>query len=132
MCQPLPALAFFHIPLPEYNQAAADENAQLYGIRREKACAPPLNSGLFTAFKEKGDVMGTFVGHDHDNDYAVCWYGVLLAYGRFTGGPTEYNHLPNGARVIELSEGSRSFTTWIRTKAGVEQPTVYPDSFVKE
>ena len=129
---PVPSLAFFHIPLPEYNQAAADENAQLYGIRREKACAPPLNSGLFTAFKEKGDVMGTFVGHDHDNDYAVCWYGVLLAYGRFTGGPTEYNHLPNGARVIELSEGSRSFTTWIRTKAGVEQPTVYPDSFVKK
>lgn len=130
--KPLPSLAFFHIALPEYNQAASDENAQLYGIRREKACAPALNSGLFTTMKENGDVMGMFVGHDHDDDYAVCWYDILLAYGRYTGGPTEYNHLPNGARVIELDENARTFRTWIRTKAGVEQLTSYPASFVKE
>ena len=29
--QPLPALAFFHIPLPEYNEAARTENAILRG-----------------------------------------------------------------------------------------------------
>jgi len=40
--------------------------------------------------------------------------------------------LPNGARIIELNEGARTFKTWIRTKAGVEQLTTYPDSFVKE
>ena len=130
--QPLPSLAFFHIALPEFNQAASDENAQLYGIRREKACAPALNSGLFTAMKQNGDIMGVFVGHDHDDDYAVCWYNVLLAYGRFTGGPTEYIHLPNGARVIELNQDSRTFRTWIRTKAGVEQATTYPDDYVKK
>lgn len=92
--KPLPALAFFHIPLPEYNQAAADESAILIGTRMEKACAPLLNTGMFAAMKEAGDVMGTFVGHDHDNDYSVMWHGILLAYGRFTGGNTEYNHLP--------------------------------------
>lgn len=32
------------------------------------------------------------------------WKGILLAYGRFTGGNTEYNHLPNGARVIVMKE----------------------------
>ena len=130
--KPLPALAFFHIPLPEYNQAASDENAQSYGIRREKACAPALNSGLFTTMKEQGDVMGVFVGHDHDDDYAVCWQDVLLAYGRYTGGNTVYNHLPTGARVIQLTEGERSFKTWIRTAAGVEQVTTYPDSYRKD
>lgn len=130
--KPLPALAFFHIPLSEYNQAASDENAQSYGIRREKACAPALNSGLFTTMKEQGDVMGVFVGHDHDDDYAVCWQDVLLAYGRYTGGNTVYNHLPNGARVIQLTEGERSFKTWIRTAAGVEQVTTYPDSYRKD
>ena len=26
-----------------------------------------------------GDVEGIFVGHDHDDDYAVMWHGVLLA-----------------------------------------------------
>ena len=77
--KPLPALAFFHIPVPEYNEAASDENAILRGTRMEEACAPKLNTGMFTAMKESGDVMGIFVGHDHDNDYAVMWKGILLA-----------------------------------------------------
>lgn len=129
----LPALAFFHIPLPEYGEAATDQNAILRGIRMEAACSPKLNSGLFTAMKEQGDVMACFVGHDHDNDYAVMWKEILLAYGRYTGGNTEYNHLPNGARVIVLHEGTRSFNTWIRTRTGEkEQNTTYPDSFVKD
>lgn len=130
--QPLPALAFFHIPLPEYNEAASDENAILRGTRMEEACAPKLNTGMFAAMKEAGDVMGVFVGHDHDNDYAVMWKNILLAYGRFTGGNTEYNHLPNGARVIVLNEGARTFTSWIRQKDGVVDPVSYPASFVKD
>lgn len=129
---PLPALAFFHIPLPEYAEAASDESAQLYGIRREKSCPPALNTGMFTAMKQAGDVMGTFVGHDHNNDYAVAWHGILLAYGRYTGGDTVYNDLPNGARVIELTEGERCFRTWIRTAAGINQVTTFPDDYIKK
>ena len=99
----------------------------------EKACAPLLNTGMFAAMKEAGDVMGTFVGHDHDNDYSVMWHGILLAYGRFTGGNTEYNHLQNGARVILMKENVRTFTTWIRTKGGeIVDKTVYPDSYRKD
>ncbi|EJX07401.1 metallophosphoesterase [gut metagenome] len=128
----LPALAFFHIPLPEYNQAASNEAAPLFGCRKEKACAPQLNSGLFTAFKQTGDVQGVFVGHDHDNDYAVMWHGILLAYGRYTGGHTVYSNLPNGARVIELTEGEKGFRTWIRLNdQHTEQEVVFPDSFLK-
>lgn len=131
--QPLPALAFFHIPLPEFNEAASDENTILRGTRMEKACAPELNTGMFTAMKEAGDVMGIFVGHDHDNDYAAMWKGILLAYGRFTGGNTEYNHLSNGARVIVMKEGTRTFTTWIHLKGGeIIDKTLYPDSYVKD
>lgn len=37
--------------------------------------------------------MGMFVGHDHNNDYAVAYKEVLLAYGRYTGGNTVYNDL---------------------------------------
>ena len=130
--KPLPALAFFHIPVPEYNEAASDENAILRGTRMEEACAPKLNTGMFTAMKESGDVMGIFVGHDHDNDYAVMWKGILLAYGRFTGGNTEYNHLPNGARIIVLDEGARTFTSWIRQKDGIVDKVTYPARFVKD
>ncbi|MDR1169367.1 MAG: metallophosphoesterase family protein [Prevotellaceae bacterium] len=131
---PIPSLAFFHIPLPEYNQAASDEKASLIGTRKEKACAPELNTGMFAAIREMGDIMATFVGHDHDDDYAVYWHGVMLAYGRFTGGDNVYNNIkPNGARIIELTEGERSFRTWIRLHDGnVIHDIKYPDSFLKK
>ena len=117
---PLPALAFFHIPLPEFNEAVKTEGSFMIGTRKEAACSPKINSGLATAMLDAGDVMGVFVGHDHVNDYAVDWRGILLAYGRYTGGDTVYNNIPNGngARIIELSEGSREFRTWIRIKEG--------------
>lgn len=131
--KPLPALAFFHIALPEFNQAASDETAILTGTRKEKACAPQLNSGLFVSMKEMGDVMGVFVGHDHDDDYAVYWKGILLAYGRYTGGDTVYNNLTNGARVIEMTEGERSFKTWIHLKDGeIVNRVTYPTDFIKK
>jgi len=83
--------------------------------------------------KEGGDVMGIFVGHDHDNDYSVMWHNILLAYGRFSGGNTEYNHLPNGARIIVLKEGERSFDTYIRLRSGeVVNRSKYPDSYIKD
>lgn len=130
--KPLPALSFFHIPLPEYNQAASSEGAVLIGTRMEKACAPALNTGMFTAMKEAGDVMGVFVGHDHDNDYAVMWHGILLAYGRYTGGNTVYNHLTNSARIIVLKEGKRTFETWIDLEGGKRiNQTIYPDNYIK-
>ena len=129
--RPVPSLAFFPIPLPEYNQAASAETAVLFGIRKERACAPQLNSGLFASMKEMGDVQGVFVGHDHDDDYAVMWHGILLAYGRYTGGDTVYNNLPNGARVIELTEDKKGFRTWIRSQGRVEQEVQFPDSFLK-
>lgn len=133
--KPLPALAFFHIPLPEFNQAARDEDALLIGIRKEEACAPKVNTGLFTAMLEAGDVMGVFAGHDHVNDYVVNWKGILLGYGRYTGGKTVYCDVPwgNGARVIELTEGERSFESWIVTKNGrVDNRFMFPKDFTKE
>lgn len=132
---PLPSLAFFHIPLPEYNEAASTESAYLIGSRLEKACAPQINTGMFSAMRHQKDVMATFVGHDHVNDYVAYWQGILLCYGRFTGGNTVYNGLPggNGARVIELKEGKRGFRTWIRLKDNViVNPIDYPEDVVKE
>lgn len=130
---PLPAYAFFHIPLPEYSDAVADEDAPFVGTRKERPCVPALNSGLFTAMKECGDVRATFVGHDHSNDYAVLWHGILLAYGRFSGGNTVYNDLPNGARLIELHEDGQQFDTWVRLADGqVLNRVTCPDSFLRK
>ena len=128
--KPLPALAFFHIPLPEYNEAAAAEGNPLVGQRGEKACSPAINSGMFAAMLEAGDVMATFVGHDHVNNYVTPWHGILLGYGQFTGGRTTYTDGRRGARVIELAEGGRGLRTWIRMSDGSVKDTVrWPEDF---
>lgn len=131
--RPVPSLAFLHIPLPEFNYATANTQCPMYGSRLEKAYSPSLNSGMFASIKEMGDIMGVFCGHDHDNDYAVSYFNVLLAHGRFSGGNTEYNHLKRGARVIVLKEGKREFDTWIHEVGGnVLYRTTYPKSYVKD
>lgn len=130
---PLPALAFFHIPLAEYVDMAADKD-KLIGNKTEKECNGRLNTGMFAAMRIAGDVMGTFVGHDHDNDYIGNWYDIYLAYGRYSGGKTVYNNLgKNGCRVIEMTEGQREFSTYIRLLGGEKLYEVhYPSTFKKE
>lgn len=131
--RPIPSLAFLHIPLPEFNYATDNTQCPMYGSRLERAYSPSINSGMFASIKEMGDIMGVFCGHDHDNDYAVSYFNVLLAHGRFSGGNTEYNHLTRGARVIVLKEGKREFDTWIREVGGnVLYRTTYPKSYVKD
>ena len=128
--KPLPALAFFHIPFPEYNEASTALGNPLVGQRGEKACSPAINSGMFAAMLEAGDVMGTFVGHDHVNNYVTPWHGILLGYGQFTGGKTTYTDGRRGARVIELTEGKRGFRTWIRMSDGmVKYEVCWPEDF---
>lgn len=112
---PLPSLAFFHIPIPEYRDAW--EHGKVSGTKNESVCSPILNSGLFTAMLECGDVIGTFAGHDHENDYVADWHGIRLAYGRVTG-YGGYGNLQRGARVIRLTEGDRNFKTWVRLEDG--------------
>ena len=131
---PLTALSFFHIPLPEYHEAVNNEGSFLIGTRKEEACNQEINTGMFAAMQEAGDVLGVFVGHDHVNDYAVSWKGIMLCYGRFTGGKTVYHDMPggNGARVIELTEGVRQFRSWIRLKGGqVINDFTYPSEWIK-
>ena len=84
---------------------------------------------MFASMKEMGDILGVFVGHDHDDDYAVFWKGILLAYGRYTGGDTVYNNLSNGARVIEMTEGSTNFRTWI--DGGMTKHTAFAAHFIR-
>lgn len=114
----LPALAFFHIPLPEYTTAFNNMRNKRIGVRYEAECPPEINTGLFAAMLNEGDVLGTFVGHDHVNDYLVNYYGIALTYGCFSGSSNTYRRHVNGARVITLFEGERKFETYIRENGG--------------
>ena len=141
---PMPALAFFHIPLPEYKEILGKETT--VGIREESICSPDLNSGLYTAMLESKDIMGMFVGHDHDNNYIGCLRNICMAYGNASGRQC-YGKIGRGYRVIELFENERKFNTWIRTKyecdrdLDIWKPTndaqqkyfvTYPDSFISK
>ncbi|WP_326998701.1 metallophosphoesterase family protein [Cohnella kolymensis] len=114
----MPALAFFHISIPEYKEVWRTKVC--YGHRLEREGSPRINSGMFAAMIEEGGIMGTFVGHDHSNDYWGELHGIRLCYGRSTGynayAPWLY---PRGARVIRLQEKeSGRFTTWLRLGNG--------------
>ncbi len=129
--RPVPSLMFFHIPLPEVAQMA--EKGKITGTKKEKVCSPDMNSGLFISARETGDVYAMFFGHDHDNDFVGDWYGILLGYGRYSGGNTVYNHLRYGARVITLHEGTRSLDTHIYLRGGeIIESVSYPDDFGKK
>ena len=122
----VPSLLFMHIPLPEYKYAAEDKKNILTGKKGEKVCCPELNSGMFAAMRGQGDVFAVFCGHDHDNDFAAAYRKILLAYGRYSGGDTVYNHLkPSGARVIELTESAPgTLKTWLRLADGTLTDTL--------
>ncbi|MDQ6422308.1 metallophosphoesterase family protein [Paenibacillus sp. LHD-117] len=115
----LPSLAFFHIPVPEYEEAWRGERVE--GVKEENVESPKINSGLFAAMVQMGDVMGAFVGHDHDNDYCGTLHGIRLCYGRVSGYNC-YGKLRRGARVIRLTEGKKEFETWIAEADGGMAP----------
>jgi 3',5'-cyclic AMP phosphodiesterase CpdA len=128
--KPFPALAFFHIPFPEF--VDVQKKTSTIGDRGESVCSPQINSGLYNAFLESKDVMGVFCGHDHNNNYIGTLNNIALAYGCKTG-KDSYGHLDKGGRVIVLYEGERKFDTWIHTtNDAVKYSVTYPDTFNKK
>ncbi len=120
---PLPSIAFFHIPLQEYFTVI--DQTTTVGAANEGSGASKVNSGLFASFLEMNDVMGTFVGHDHDNNYIGIHDGIALAFGQVTG-MDAYGTLDRGGRIISLNEGAFSFDTWLRTGKGAANKYNYP------
>ncbi|KAG0589644.1 hypothetical protein KC19_1G036100 [Ceratodon purpureus] len=116
-----PALAYFHIPIPEYNAVFMNPST-VVGKKQEVICSASVNSGLFTSLVEAGDVKATFVGHDHVNDYCGSLLGIHLCYG---GGIGYHTYGKAGwarrARVVQASLGrgvkdgskiTREIVTW--------------------
>jgi len=111
------ALMFFHIPLPEYAQAF-DHGEFKLGKRKEKECSPKINTGMFAEMVLQRNVLGTFVGHDHVNNYVAQLHNIALCYGYFSGGNSYGSRPLNGARLILLEEDKKTFTTWLRRVDG--------------
>lgn len=137
--EPVPSLAFFHIPLPEMAEMLTHKSTVMYGNSFEKPAPSKINSGLYAQFREMGDVRAVVNGHEHDCDHVICRGPIAMIYSRFSGGNTVYNHLGiegmsddkvSGARVFEFHSGDKSFHTWVRLCGGAFQQhlVISPDA----
>ena len=124
----LPSLVFQHIPLPEYFRAIKrsthftrgsveafyshknefyvldDETIAKGGFMLESPAAPDINNGEFDAFKECGEVLGVFVGHDHNNSFVKNVDGIDLGYTQGCGFNTYGPGKKRGVRIFEFNE----------------------------
>ncbi len=88
------SMLYMHIPIPEYKVIFNDIGNEtfepsgkaeiLYGYQYESIGCSPYNSGLFDAMKRVGS-QAIFAGHDHINDFAARYDGILLVYNQCGG-----------------------------------------------
>ena len=104
----LNSLAFFHIPLPEYNDAwlNKDQEGVIYhfGEKRQNVNASKVNSGLFQVMKELDSTRGIFAGHDHNNDFSITYQGIRLTCGLKTAYGSFGTENVRGGNLICLTE----------------------------
>lgn len=108
----VPSLAFFHIPMQEYTTGyneAKKTKSRLSGYRFEKEFTPTQDDMMFETMVELGSTKGTFVGHDHMNDYTVEYKGIRLSYGNSCD-HNIYIVPMRGGKLIEV-KADGSFTT---------------------
>ncbi|KAF9277112.1 purple acid phosphatase [Mortierella alpina] len=121
------ALAFFHIPIPEYDLteegSEGDQNdsrkkkqrSRIVGDKLEGVSTPSYNSGMFDAIYESEDVRATTAGHDHLNDYCLDHHGINLCYGGGLGyGSYGSSAVPRRSRVFEILNQGDRVDTWKR------------------
>lgn len=104
------SLMFYHIPLPEVNdawekaQTGEDGTVLKYGEKGEAPCNPEYNSGFFDVIVEKGSTTGMYFGHDHVNNFIVNYKGIDFAYGIKSTDRIYYGESMLGGRTIILHD----------------------------
>lgn len=105
----VPGLMYFHIPLQEFYEVWLNpEQTGVVGVKEDPVCSGPLNSGMFTAMVERGDIKAVCCGHDHINDYSGEFCGVKLCYASNIGFDTYHDADIMGGRVFVVKENDPS------------------------
>lgn len=94
------------------NKDRVNEN----GFMKESPADPQVNSGEFAAFKEKGEVIGVYFGHDHNNSFNGKVDGIDLGYTQGAGFHVYGPGKDRGVRIIELSQNGGLNTYDLRFK----------------
>ena len=104
------SLMFYHIPLPEINEAwdkandGSGEATLKFGEKGEKSCPPEENSGFFNIIVEKGSTKAMLFGHDHVNNFIVNYKGVDFAYGVKSTDRIYFQDSLLGGRVVVIHD----------------------------
>lgn len=101
----IPGILYQHIPLPEFCLIPRNrKETRMTGVRHENVGCNELNSGLFSACLQRGDIRGIFCGHDHLNDFCGQYCGVYL--GNCAGINYDCGSRDNlrGGRLIDIDE----------------------------
>ena len=120
------SIAFQHIPVPEFfdvlkrvkfgTRGAVEafrrhkgewyvlpkEILEAGGFMGESPATPDRNSGQFDALREKGNVLGLLVGHDHINSFVAEKDGMKLIYTQGSGFNVYGPGRQRGVRIVEL------------------------------
>ena len=111
-----PALAFFHIPILEYEtriNASTMKGIKFEGVGRVKE-----NGQAFPALTAPKTIRACFCGHNHTNDYVVKADDLDLVYGRATGyAGYGGEKVRKGAKLIEIDLATGNY----------QQTTVFAD-----
>ena len=105
--EPAKSLMFYHIPLPEVNDAyeyGNDNEKIIYGEKREKSCPPDKDLGFFKVIDEKNATNGMFFGHDHVNNFEVVYNDVLFCYGLKSTDRLYHDDDMVGYKLISLND----------------------------
>ena len=107
---PVPRIAFFHIPLKQY--ADVWENGAAIGMKGEKVCSEQEDGSTLAVLKSAG-IRACFCGHDHQNDYGGVYDGVELVYGRCSrAGGYGADVFPKGAKLITINTVKKTYE-WV-------------------
>lgn len=124
--KPLPAFDFQHIVIPEIydklnvelpfsmGKLSVERNGKIYsylpvfprlnGYWLEVPCPPSVYDGQLDAWKEVGDVIAEFHGHDHNNSYNVNIQGVNVVNVPSCGCNSYSVDVSRGCGLITLHE----------------------------
>lgn len=106
----IPSIMCFHQPLYEFNAIVKNPNeTKMKGECNEKISCSEINGGLFSAILERGDILGVFCGHDHNNTFDGVYCNIVLGYCGSVGyhaygikNPKEDRERLRGGRIVDV------------------------------
>lgn len=111
----IPAIMLMHVPPMEINLIWANpEETGMIGHKRQEIYGATINSGIFMACLQRGDVKGIYAGHEHLCDFEGTYCGIKLGYDSSLGFNMSAHDDLRGGRLFEINEDGSWSTRHIK------------------